>query len=121
MSVASPGSVNIPAGGSGDVTFTVKNIGTQNDSYALGVVDAKGWGSLAGVPANIALNAGRQHADHDPRERPSRHGAWNQRAVDAQGREYANNPGGVFKYLNEGGTSFSCQPAAMLLVRTRCS
>ena len=107
VSVASPGSVNIPAGGSGDVTFTVKNIGTQNDSYALGVVDAKGWGSLAGVPANIALNAGRQHADHDPRERPSRHGAGNQRAVDAQGREYGESlTGRQWRRLRRRATEF---------------
>jgi hypothetical protein len=56
--VASPGATQMLAGGSADLMFTITNGGTQNDSYSLTAASTVNWGSLAGVPASVSLNAG---------------------------------------------------------------
>ena len=58
VSVAGPGLVPTPPGSSLDLTFTVSNGGTQNDTYALTASANVAWANLAGVPASLALNAG---------------------------------------------------------------
>jgi uncharacterized membrane protein len=58
VTVASPGITQLFAGGSADLTFTITNGGTQNDTYLLTTTSTVGWGDLAGVPGSVNLNAG---------------------------------------------------------------
>jgi hypothetical protein len=58
VTVASPGIGQAPAGSGLDLVFTITNGGIRNDTYALTPSADMPWGSLAGVPPTLALNAG---------------------------------------------------------------
>jgi len=57
--VSSPGVLQLPAGGSADLIFTITNTGTTDDSYNLTSSASQPWGSLAVVPASVTLASGQ--------------------------------------------------------------
>jgi uncharacterized membrane protein len=57
--VSSPGVLQLPAGASADLIFTIANTGTTDDSYNLTSSASQPWGSLAGVPASVSLASGQ--------------------------------------------------------------
>ena len=59
VAVSSPGTTQVLAGASVDLTFTITNTGTQADSYALTAsTSTPSWASLSGVPTSVSLAPG---------------------------------------------------------------
>lgn len=58
VTLASPGITQMLPGGSGNLTFTITNGGTQNDTYSLTANSTVTWGNLGSVPGSVSLNAG---------------------------------------------------------------